>query len=144
MPEPFFTQHAWDYATDPEYRRRWDKRQQFIWGVIVPLVGLVYILLIVAGVALAPKAHADDGTGQYLSSLHRDGINIPDDVAINTGHETCNAEGLPRIGIGIPAPYSLAHIHIYQELQAVGLNHPQMLQLERDAATVWCPQALGQ
>jgi hypothetical protein len=24
MPEPFFSDHAWDYANDPEYRRRWD------------------------------------------------------------------------------------------------------------------------
>lgn len=32
MPEPFFTDHAWKYATDPEYRRRQDRKQRWVYG----------------------------------------------------------------------------------------------------------------
>jgi hypothetical protein len=94
---------------------------------------------ILAAVAFAAPAHAD-ADDQFMAALARDGINVPAAQAIPIAHETCNAEGMPRIGIGIPAPYSLAHIHIGTELQPFGLTHPQMLTFEHDAITAYCPQ----
>lgn len=107
----------------------------FLWAVPIAAA-------ILAAVAFAAPAHADPADDQFIAALAKDGINVPAAQAIAIAHETCNAEGMPRIGIGIgiPAPYSLAHIHIGTELQPFGLTHPQMLTFEHDAITAYCPQ----
>ena len=95
---------------------------------------------ILAAVAFAAPAHADTADDQFMAALARDGINVPAAQAIPIAHETCDAQGMSRIGIGIPAPYSLAHMKIGSELNAFGLTHPQMLTFEHDAITAYCPQ----
>jgi Protein of unknown function (DUF732) len=100
---------------------------------------------ILAAVAFAVPAHADTADDQFMAALARDGIardgiNVPAAQAIPIAHETCDAQGMSRIGIGIPAPYSLAHMKIGSELNAFGLTHPQMLTFEHDAIIAYCPQ----
>jgi hypothetical protein len=47
MPEPFFTDHAWDYANDPDYRRRFDRLRRVQWTCLAIVVVMLAIALVV-------------------------------------------------------------------------------------------------
>jgi hypothetical protein len=100
---------------------------------------LIYAAL-AATLLVAPAAHADDGDSQFLGALSRDGIAITADQAIPIAHETCDADNLPRISIGMPAPNYQAHLRINDELSRLGINGPQVGQFKRDAVVAHCPQ----
>jgi len=59
MPEPFFTDHAWDWENDPEYRQRCVRRRDLMWNVVIPLAVLAIILaVLIGGVYLAQWVEA--------------------------------------------------------------------------------------
>jgi Protein of unknown function (DUF732) len=101
---------------------------------------LIFAALAAAPLLVAPAAHADDGDSQFLGALSRDGIAIAPDQAIPIAHETCDADNLPRVSIGMPAPNYLAHLRINDELSRLGINGPQVGQFKRDAVVAYCPQ----
>ena len=71
--------------------------------------------------------------------LSSQGIAGAPDALIAAAHETCDARGLPRIGIGITPPYTVATIKIRDELSGQGLSQQQMEQFTHDAFTGYCP-----
>jgi hypothetical protein len=66
---------------------------------------LIFAALVATALLVAPAAHADGTDSQFLGQLA--GINLPPDQAISCAHQICDAEGLPRFGIGSAPPLVL-------------------------------------
>jgi hypothetical protein len=54
-------------------------------------------------------------------------------------NEECAAQDLPRFGIGVPLPWSMATTHIRGELAAQGLSPDQMFTFSNHAFAAYCP-----
>jgi hypothetical protein len=88
---------------------------------------------------LAPIARADSMDDQFLGMTTAQGIPGTPETLIADAHETCDAYGQGKFGIGI-SPYQAAMIRLNGDLSSQGLSPAQMSQLMRDAITVYCPE----
>ncbi|OBG51834.1 DUF732 domain-containing protein [Mycobacterium sp. E735] len=94
-------------------------------------------LLLWAGVA-----HADSADDQFVAALSSQGIPGDRGVLISIAHQFCDAQTLPRAGIGLPSPYTMQLYNLRDQLFHQGLSQPQTDQLARDAAEAYCPDRM--
>ncbi len=100
-------------------------------------VGAVLALVPVIGVA-----HADNTDDQFVATLSSQGIPGDRGALIAIAHQFCDAQNLPRIGIGLPSPYTMQIANLRNQLVSQGLTQPQMDQLAHDAIAAYCPDRM--
>ncbi len=82
-----------------------------IWAVLalVPVIGV---------------AHADNTDDQFVAALSSQGIPGDRGALISIAHQFCDAQNLPRIGIGLPSPYTIEIANLRNQLVSQGLTQP--------------------
>jgi hypothetical protein len=61
-------------------------------------------------------AHADSTDDQFVATLSSQGIPGDRGALISTAHQFCDAQHLPRIGIGLPSPYTMQILNLRNQL----------------------------
>lgn len=84
-------------------------------------------------------AHADSADDQFVASLSSQGIPGDRGALIAIAHQFCDAQNLPRIGIGLPSPYTMQILNLRNQLVGQGLSQPQLDQFAHDAVAAYCP-----
>jgi hypothetical protein len=82
----------------------------------------------VAGLVLAPAAHADTPDQQFLNLVHANGIGGQDDTLINFAHEFCAG------GLFYPSAGALL---------GQGIGQGQLYQVKVAASRVYCPNIIA-
>jgi non-ribosomal peptide synthetase component F len=98
------------------------------------------VLALVRGVV--GLAHADTADDQFVAALSSHGIPGDRDALIAIAHQFCDAQDLPRIGIGLPSPYTMQILNLRNQLVGQGLSQRQMDQLAHDAVAAYCPDRM--
>ena len=92
-----------------------------------------------AMVSVVGAAHADSTDDQFVATLSSQGIPGDRDALISIAHQFCDAQNLPRIGIGLPSPYTMQILNLRNQLLSQGLSQPQLDQFAHDAIAAYCP-----
>ncbi|OBG65986.1 DUF732 domain-containing protein [Mycobacterium sp. E3339] len=87
-------------------------------------------------------AYADSADDRFVAALSSQGIPGDRGVLISVAHQFCDAQSLPRVGIGMPSPYTMQLHNLRDQLFRQGLSQLQTDQLASDAAAAYCPDRL--